>query len=211
MVPGKEYLIKHGSRSVSGRVTTLRYQIDVNTLHRSPSATLGLNEIGRCQLQLNQQIAYDGYRRNRSGGAFVIIDRLTNVTVGAGMILDRKSADDADADVWEQEANSDLQERRKPGHRRRAACSLRPAGGNGAADRPARGGQDADCRGRRAQAVRHGPGRGGHRRSEHAPWVVAGLGIRRHRSQRERPPRRRGGEDPQQRRPDYDCRVRRPA
>ncbi len=112
LLPGKEYLIKHGTKTVSGRVSTLRYLIDVKTLHRTPSATLGLNEIGRCGLQLNQPIAYDGYRRNRSGGGFIIIDRLTNVTVGAGMILDRKSADDAD--VWEQEASASLEERTSP-------------------------------------------------------------------------------------------------
>jgi bifunctional enzyme CysN/CysC len=112
LVPGKEYYIKHATRSVSGRVNTLRYKIDVNTLHRSPSATLGLNEIGRCQVQLNQPIAFDGYRRNRAGGAFIIIDRLSNVTVGAGMILDRKAADDVD--YWEQEASESLEERTSP-------------------------------------------------------------------------------------------------
>ena len=90
--PGTEYLIKHGTQLTPGKVATLRYKIDVNSLHRSPTPTLGLNEIGRAQLHLSQPIAFDGYRRNRGTGAFIIIDRLSHVTVGAGMILDRKTA-----------------------------------------------------------------------------------------------------------------------
>ena len=89
MVPGKQYLIKQTTKTVAGSVTTLRYQIDVNTLHRKDAPTLGLNEIGRCQIQLNQPIGFDGYRRNHGTGAFIIIDRITNVTIAAGMILDR--------------------------------------------------------------------------------------------------------------------------
>jgi bifunctional enzyme CysN/CysC len=85
----------------------LRYRIDVNTLHRQEADQLGLNEIGRCHVRLNQPIAFDGYRRNKGTGAFIVIDRVTNVTVGAGMILDRTAADDEDH--WEQEAASSLQ------------------------------------------------------------------------------------------------------
>lgn len=109
MVPGKEYLIKHTSRMVTGRVSTLRYKIDVNTLHRHPGSTLELNEIGRCQLQLHQAIALDGYRQNRGTGAFIIVDRVSNITVGAGMILDRRSADDEDH--WDTPASESLEAR----------------------------------------------------------------------------------------------------
>jgi bifunctional enzyme CysN/CysC len=110
LLPGKEYWIKHCSRLATGRVTTMRYRIDVNTLHRDPAPTLGLNEIGRCGVQLNQPIALDGYRRNKGTGAFIVIDRVTNVTVGAGMILDRK-ADDA-VDHWDLEAAESLEARK---------------------------------------------------------------------------------------------------
>ncbi len=109
LTPGKEYLIKHSTKLAPGRVSTLRYRIDVNTLHREDAPTLRLNEIGRCHLKLNQPIAFDGYRNNRSTGAFILIDRVSNVTVGAGMILDRASADAADH--WDDEAVESLQER----------------------------------------------------------------------------------------------------
>jgi len=112
LVPGKEYWVKHCSRMATGRVSTMRYAIDVNTLHRSPAPTLGLNEIGRCQVQLNQPIALDGYRRNKGTGAFIIVDRITNITVGAGMILDRKTADQSDH--WDDEANESLEARTSP-------------------------------------------------------------------------------------------------
>ncbi|MCH2113828.1 MAG: sulfate adenylyltransferase subunit CysN [Pirellulales bacterium] len=106
LVPGKEYWVKHCSKMASGRISTLRYKIDVNTLHRNPAPTLELNEIGRCQVQLNQAIALDGYRRNKGTGSFVIIDRVSNVTVGAGMILDRKTADETDH--WDDQADEHL-------------------------------------------------------------------------------------------------------
>ncbi|MCA9237636.1 MAG: adenylyl-sulfate kinase, partial [Planctomycetales bacterium] len=83
------------------------YRIDVNTLHRQDAPALALNEIGRCRVHLNQPIAFDGYKSNKGTGSFIIIDRITNVTVGAGMILDRTTADKDDH--WEQEADSHLQ------------------------------------------------------------------------------------------------------
>jgi len=89
MVPGKSYLVKHANKTVSGSVAQLRYRFDVNTLHRQEASTLQLNEIGRCTLAFNQPLVYDGYRQNRATGGFIIIDRLSNNTVGAGMILDR--------------------------------------------------------------------------------------------------------------------------
>lgn len=101
MVPGKQYVIKHTAKNVPGTITTLRYQVDVNTLHRREAPTLKLNEIGRCAVSLSAPVAYDGYKRNRATGAFIIIDRITNATVGAGMILDRGT--DADRhDHWDE-------------------------------------------------------------------------------------------------------------
>ena len=105
LVAGKSYWIKQTSKLTLGAINTLRYQVDVNTLHRQDTPTLSLNEIGRCQITLNGPIAFDSYRRNRTTGAFIIIDRVTNATVGAGMILDRES-DGRRGDHWDAEPSS---------------------------------------------------------------------------------------------------------
>ncbi|MEM8910902.1 MAG: sulfate adenylyltransferase subunit CysN [Planctomycetota bacterium] len=106
MVPGKTYLVKHTSQTVPGSVQSLKYRVDVNTLHRSPAPTLGLNEIGRVSLELSAPIHFDAYRRNRGTGAMILVDRITNATVAAGMILDRSSAADGRS-VWDEELESD--------------------------------------------------------------------------------------------------------
>ncbi len=106
LVPGKQYAIKQGTKNVTGTVSTLRYRIDVNSLHRQEAPTLNLNEIGRCQVKLNQPIAFDNYRNNHGTGALIIIDRITNVTVGAGMILQRTSGEKADH--WDDQADEHL-------------------------------------------------------------------------------------------------------
>ena len=100
MVPGKTYLFKHTTQTVTGQVDSLKYRVDVNTLHRTPAPDLQLNEIGRCAVTLSQPIYFDAYRRNRGTGAFIIIDRMSNTTVGAGMISDRDSAKKTSA-AWE--------------------------------------------------------------------------------------------------------------
>jgi len=100
MVPGKQYLIKQTSNLVTGRVQRLKYQVDVNSLHRQEQPTLKLNEIGRVSIALEKPIAFDDYRRNRTTGAFIMIDRLTNATVGAGMITERRTGDQRQ-DHWD--------------------------------------------------------------------------------------------------------------
>src|SRR5690606_304863 len=86
--------------------TTLRYQVDVNTLHRSDAPVLNLNEIGRCAITLNQPIAFDPYQKNKGTGSFIVIDRMTNVTVGAGMIVDVATSDDR-RDHWDTETSAE--------------------------------------------------------------------------------------------------------
>jgi bifunctional enzyme CysN/CysC len=100
MIPGKTYLFKHTTQTVTGQIESLRYRVDVNTLRSSPAPDLQLNEIGRCSITLSQPIFFDAYARNRSTGSFIIIDRITNATVGAGMISDRDSAKSTTA-AWE--------------------------------------------------------------------------------------------------------------
>jgi bifunctional enzyme CysN/CysC len=109
MVPGKQYLIKQCNKTSPGAIQTLRYRVDVNTLHRQESPTLALNEIGRCEIAVTQPFIFDGYRRNRGTGSFIVIDRLTNRTVAAGMIVDRTTAKE-EGDHWDSEPASSLKE-----------------------------------------------------------------------------------------------------
>ncbi|MGR9052775.1 MAG: sulfate adenylyltransferase subunit CysN [Gammaproteobacteria bacterium] len=94
MTPGRQYLIKLATRSVSGSIAMIHHRIDVNTLEHHDAAELQLNEIGSCTVSVNAPVVFDAYKRSKSTGSFIIIDRLTNVTVGAGMITD--NADDSD-------------------------------------------------------------------------------------------------------------------
>lgn len=92
---GGSYLIKHTMQTIPATFSTLRYKMDVNTLRKqaeNDAQSLEMNEIARAHFTLHRPIAFDAYRKNQSTGAFIIIDRLNNSTVGAGMILDRSSA-----------------------------------------------------------------------------------------------------------------------
>lgn len=90
---GKSYHIRQSTGTSPCVLSDIRYKIDVNTMSRveveKGSCKMGVNEIGRCHISLHRPIAFDSYERNRLMGAFVLIDRLTNATVGAGMIIDR--------------------------------------------------------------------------------------------------------------------------
>ncbi|GAA3932539.1 sulfate adenylyltransferase subunit CysN [Litoribacillus peritrichatus] len=86
MTPGKEYIIKHNTNNTTGRISTLRHRVDVNTLEHKHAAQLALNEIGLCEITLSKPISFDDYQKNQGTGAFIIIDRMSNITVGAGMI-----------------------------------------------------------------------------------------------------------------------------
>jgi bifunctional enzyme CysN/CysC len=86
LVPGRSYLLKIGTRTVPATVTALKHRIDVETLAHLAEKTLDLNEIGFCNLSTAAPVAFDPYTVNRDTGAFILIDRLTNETAGAGMI-----------------------------------------------------------------------------------------------------------------------------
>jgi len=86
LLPGKQYDFKQASKIFSGNISNIQYKLDVNTLQTSPSPSLELNEIGFCELDFAQPIHFDDYKKNPSTGSFIIIDLLSNVTVGAGMI-----------------------------------------------------------------------------------------------------------------------------
>lgn len=86
MLPGRPYLAKIGTRTVGITVTHPKYKVNVNTLEHTATKTLALNEIGVCNISFDRPVAFDAYKDNRDMGGFVIIDRMTNTTVGAGMI-----------------------------------------------------------------------------------------------------------------------------
>ncbi|MBV9686775.1 MAG: sulfate adenylyltransferase subunit CysN [Alphaproteobacteria bacterium] len=86
LVPGRSYLLKVGTRTVPGTVTALKHRIDVETLAHLADRTLRLNEIGFCNLSTAAPVAFDPYDVCRDTGAFILIDRFTNETAGAGMI-----------------------------------------------------------------------------------------------------------------------------
>lgn len=91
--PGRDYVIKHTTRTTRVRVTALDYRLDVNTLHRDKSATaLKLNELGRVSLRTQVPLLLDEYTRNAATGSFILIDADTNVTVAAGMVRDTAPA-----------------------------------------------------------------------------------------------------------------------
>jgi len=100
-----QYVVKHTTRTVRGRFTELKYRIDPNTLHRQPADALGLNDIGRISLELFKPILCDEYARNRQTGSFIVIDPISNFTVGAGMVIDRSHRYDAPAPVAANERN----------------------------------------------------------------------------------------------------------
>jgi bifunctional enzyme CysN/CysC len=86
MLPGRNYLMKIGTKTVTATSATPKYKVNVNTMEHLPAKQLALNEIGVSNLSLDQQIAFDPYHVNRDTGGFILIDRLTNNTVGAGLI-----------------------------------------------------------------------------------------------------------------------------
>ena len=91
--PGREYIVKHTTRTTRARVVGLDYRLDVNTLHRDKSATaLKLNELGRVTLRTQVPLLLDEYSRNSATGSFIVIDPDTNVTVAAGMVRDTTPA-----------------------------------------------------------------------------------------------------------------------
>ena len=84
---GKDYDIKLTSQTHTGKVSSIRHRVDVNTQENQPAATLSLNEIGRCEITLEQAIIADDYQEIAGTGAFIVIDRFSNATVAAGMIV----------------------------------------------------------------------------------------------------------------------------
>ncbi|WP_018410932.1 sulfate adenylyltransferase subunit CysN [Methyloversatilis thermotolerans] len=86
MATGRSYLMKCATRTVGATVSAIEHRVNVNTLERSPASTLALNEIGRVSLLTDRLLAFDPYESVRDTGSFILIDRLSNNTVGAGLL-----------------------------------------------------------------------------------------------------------------------------
>jgi len=85
-IPGRSYLLKTGSQQVPATITDLKFRTNVNTLEQSAAKTLELNEVGTLTIATDKPIAFDSYATNALTGAFILIDRITNATLGAGVI-----------------------------------------------------------------------------------------------------------------------------
>ena len=86
MLPGRPYILKLATNTVTATITDEKYQVDVNTMEKAPGKTLGLNAIAVCNISLDKAVPFAGYDENADLGGFILIDRMTNATVGAGMI-----------------------------------------------------------------------------------------------------------------------------
>ncbi len=86
LLAGRPYLLKIGTKTVNATITNIKYQVNVNTLEESAATQLELNAIGVCNISTDQPIAFDSYKTNRDTGGFIMIDRISNATVGAGML-----------------------------------------------------------------------------------------------------------------------------
>ncbi len=109
MKPGKQYLFKFASKVTPGLVSKIDYRVDVNTFEHSDIDIMQLNDIAAVDVSLEQNVVTDPYERNRATGAFIVIDRLTNITVGAGMVdsvLTRQELSRSDYSAFEIELNA---------------------------------------------------------------------------------------------------------
>jgi bifunctional enzyme CysN/CysC len=114
--PGRDYLIKHTTRTTRVKVTALDYRLDVNTLHRDKTATaLKLNELGRISLRTQVPLLLDEYSRNAATGSFILIDANTNRTVAAGMILPYVTARTASPNTVRHESLCNAEDRLSKG------------------------------------------------------------------------------------------------
>jgi bifunctional enzyme CysN/CysC len=127
-----EYVFRQTTRLVKGRVSAIHYRIDVDTLHRTHATVLGLNDIGRVEVELGGLLFFDPYRLNAGTGSFIVVDPFTNRTVGAGMIrgsivdLEELAAANRAAEtaravspnvVWEDQGVPRVEKEEQQGHR----------------------------------------------------------------------------------------------
>ena len=192
MLPGRPYWLSRHARRSRRRSTPPKYQVNVNTMEHLAAKTLELNEIGVANLSTDRPIAFEPYTQNRDFGGFILIDKLTNATVAAGMLHFALAA--LENIHWQaldvtREAHAALKNQRPAvlwftGYRARAS-------------------RRSPIWSRRS-LLRDEPPHLPARRRQRPPWPEQGSRLHRCRPRREHPPRRRGGEDDDRRRPDRD-------
>ena len=99
MKPGRQYLLRSATGQTNASVTSIRHQVDIKTLAKQPAAALELNDIARCAISTDRELLFDPYNMNRQTGSFVLVDRLRNATVGAGMVIEASSGWDREPDA----------------------------------------------------------------------------------------------------------------
>jgi bifunctional enzyme CysN/CysC len=127
----KSYLLKHTSQMIRAQIDIIHARVDLGTLSEVPAETLELNDIGRIKLTCHRPLYFDAYRQNRATGAFVLVDSLTNNTVGAGMILSGSEDGAATASAFGERTQVSPRERRERLGQTGAAVWLSPLGVTG--------------------------------------------------------------------------------
>ena len=107
----KQYAVKFASKKALGNIVNIQHKIDVNTLATSDAEQLELNEIAVCDISFDMPVIFDNYKNNRTTGAFIIIDRITNGTVGAGMISDSLDISGLDTSISTDDLKKELAEK----------------------------------------------------------------------------------------------------
>ena len=112
LVPGRIYLIKHAVRTSRAKATSIEFRVDMNTLERNPTSELKMNDIGAVQFEAVRPLFFDPYERNRTTGSFILIDPLTNATVGAAMIRAELPAESGEQATWKMPVTAEERYRR---------------------------------------------------------------------------------------------------
>ncbi len=115
MLPGRPYVMKMGARSASVQLASPKYKVNVNTMEQLAAKTLELNEIGVCNIAVDRDVAFEPYQQDEAMGGFILIDRMTNSTVGMGMIdfaLRRASNIHWQAIAVDKQARSELKQQK---------------------------------------------------------------------------------------------------
>lgn len=139
MDANSQFFVKHTTNTTKGRIDTIRYKIDVNTLHKSNIENFQLNEIGRVVITTNKPLYFDPYTKNRATGSFILIDPITNNTCAVGMIIDRMASKDLPSRITDVEVKKiqkgqslvSLAEREKRNNQRGATIWITGLHGSG--------------------------------------------------------------------------------
>ncbi len=192
MLPGRNYLMRIGGATATATITPLKYKLNVNSLDRLAATKLDLNEIGVCDIELDRTIAFDPYVENRETGGFILIDRITSGTVGAGLLHFALRRSD---NVHWQAIDVDKAARAQLAGQRPCIVWLTGLSGSGKST-------IANLVERKLHVL--GPAYLPAGRRQRAPRAEQGPRVHRRRPRREHPAHRRGGEADGRRRPDRD-------